>query len=163
MMPAGHHSNSDPTLLPLPKSSITWFGGIFARLPHLAAGLCQRWIDVVLRIGLAVARPLAANHFPTFSQCWSSIVGQMQTCQPSRFWRDSPAFLTDVLRPAKSWKCPAFLRSRIFCARAICNAAAVQITQLNVGLITEIPFDFSQKFKTYRGRIAVLQYIFEHN
>ena len=38
-MPAGHHSDSDSTLLPLPKSSITWFGGIFARLPPLAAGL----------------------------------------------------------------------------------------------------------------------------
>ena len=32
MMPAGHHSDSDSTLLPPPKSSITWFGGIFARL-----------------------------------------------------------------------------------------------------------------------------------
>ena len=32
-----------------------------------------------------------------------------QTCQPSRFWRDSPAFLPDVPRPAKSWKGPAFL------------------------------------------------------
>ena len=32
MMPAGHHSDSDSTLLPLPKSAITWFGGIFARL-----------------------------------------------------------------------------------------------------------------------------------
>ena len=30
MMPAGHHSDSDSTLLPLPKSAITWFGGIFA-------------------------------------------------------------------------------------------------------------------------------------
>ena len=39
MMPAGHHSDSDSTLLPLPKSAITWFGGIFARLPPLAAGL----------------------------------------------------------------------------------------------------------------------------
>ena len=39
MMPAGHHSYSDSTLLPLPKSAITWFGGIFARLPPLAAGL----------------------------------------------------------------------------------------------------------------------------
>ena len=26
-----------------------------------------------------------------------------QTCQPSRFWRDSPVFLPDVSRPAKSW------------------------------------------------------------
>ena len=25
MMPAGHHSDSDATLLPLPKSAITWF------------------------------------------------------------------------------------------------------------------------------------------
>ena len=32
MMLAGHHSYSDSTLLPLPKSAITWFGGIFARL-----------------------------------------------------------------------------------------------------------------------------------
>ncbi len=39
MMPAGYHSDSDSTLLPLPKSAITWFGGIFARLPPLAAGL----------------------------------------------------------------------------------------------------------------------------
>ena len=31
MMSAGHHSDSDSTLLPLPKSTITWFGGIFAR------------------------------------------------------------------------------------------------------------------------------------
>ena len=44
MMPDGHHSDSDSTLLPLPKSAITWFGGIFARLPPLAAGLhvCRR-------------------------------------------------------------------------------------------------------------------------
>ena len=40
MMPAGHHSDSDSILLPIPKSAITWFGGIFARLPPLAAGLC---------------------------------------------------------------------------------------------------------------------------
>ena len=39
MIPAGHHSDSDSTVFPLPKSSITWFGGIFARLPPLAAGL----------------------------------------------------------------------------------------------------------------------------
>ena len=42
MMPAGHHSDSDSTLLPLPKSAITWVGGIFARLrenAYLAAGL----------------------------------------------------------------------------------------------------------------------------
>ena len=39
IMPAGHHSDSDSTLLPLPKSPITWFMGIFARLPPLAAGL----------------------------------------------------------------------------------------------------------------------------
>ena len=31
MMPAGHHSDSDYTLLPLPKSAVTWLGGIFAR------------------------------------------------------------------------------------------------------------------------------------
>ena len=39
MMPAGHHSDSDSTVLPLPKSPITWLGGIFASLPPLAAGL----------------------------------------------------------------------------------------------------------------------------
>ena len=32
MMPAGQYSDSDSTLLPLPKSAITLFGGIFARL-----------------------------------------------------------------------------------------------------------------------------------
>ena len=32
MMPVGHHSDSDFTLLPLPKPAITWFGCIFARL-----------------------------------------------------------------------------------------------------------------------------------
>ena len=58
-------------------------------------------------------------------------VDRLQTCQPSRFWRDSPAFLPDVPRPAKSWKCPAFCTKSDF------------ITQLNV--ITEIPFNFSQK------------------
>ena len=47
MMPAGHHSDSDSTLLPLPKSAITWLGGIFARLPPLAARL--RWEDCVKR------------------------------------------------------------------------------------------------------------------
>ena len=55
MMPAGHHSNSDSTLLHLPKSSITWFGGIFARLPPLAARLpglicCSDTITAVSRI-----------------------------------------------------------------------------------------------------------------
>ena len=44
MMPAGHHSDSDSTLLPLPKSSITWLGGIFARLPPLAARLFMAWV-----------------------------------------------------------------------------------------------------------------------
>ena len=37
-MPAGHHSDSDSTLLPLPKSAIIWFGGIFENA-YLAAGL----------------------------------------------------------------------------------------------------------------------------
>ena len=44
MMPAGHHSDSGSTLLPLPKLAITWFGGIFARLPPLAAGLVD-WLS----------------------------------------------------------------------------------------------------------------------
>ena len=40
-----------------------------------------------------------------------------QTCQPSRFWRDSPAFLPDV--PLNHGNVPLFVRSRIFfCARA---------------------------------------------
>ena len=43
MMPvAGHHSDSDSTLLPLPKSGTTWFGDIFARLTPLAAGLYMK-------------------------------------------------------------------------------------------------------------------------
>ena len=41
MIPAGYHSDSDSTPLPLQKSAITWFGGIFARLTPLAAGLCR--------------------------------------------------------------------------------------------------------------------------
>ena len=41
-----------------------------------------------------------------------------QTCQPSRFWQDSPAFLPDVPRPAKSWKCPAFCTKSDLFARA---------------------------------------------
>ena len=45
MMPAGHHSDSDSTLLPLPKSAITWLGGIFARLPPLAARLLRLITD----------------------------------------------------------------------------------------------------------------------
>ena len=49
MMPAGHHSDSDSTLLPLPKSSITWFGGIFARLPPLAARLVSPPVKSFLR------------------------------------------------------------------------------------------------------------------
>ena len=53
--------------------------------------------------------------------------GDSQTCQPSRFWRDSPAFLPDVPRPTKSWKCPAFCTKSDF---------------------AEIPFDFSQKYQT---------------
>ena len=52
MMPAGHHSDSDSTLLPLPKSAITWFGGIFARLPPLAAGI----IDGCQSIGRLLCR-----------------------------------------------------------------------------------------------------------
>ena len=52
MMPAGHHSDSDYTLLPLPKSAITWFGGIFARSPPLAARLKRHYaarIEIDLR------------------------------------------------------------------------------------------------------------------
>ena len=41
---------------------------------------------------------------------------QQQTCQPSRFWRDSPAFLPDV--PLNHGNVPLFARSRIFFARA---------------------------------------------
>ena len=64
-----------------------------------------------------------------------------QTCQPSRFWRDSPAFLPDVPRPAKSWKCPDFSTKSDFVTLPWCP-----MTELNV--ITEIPFDFSQKYQT---------------
>ena len=53
MMPAGHHSDYDSTLLPKPKSSITWFGGIFARLPPLAAGLLT-WKDHISKLSKTV-------------------------------------------------------------------------------------------------------------
>ena len=46
------------------------------------------------------------------------MISRLQTCQPSRFWRDSLAFLPDVPRPAKSWKCPAFCTKSDFFARA---------------------------------------------
>ena len=55
MMPGGHHSDSDSTLLPLPKSAITWFGGIFARLPPLAAGLIGRLGAVLLHVHISLA------------------------------------------------------------------------------------------------------------
>ena len=68
MMPAGHHSDSDSTLLPLPKSAITWFGGIFARLPPLAAGLIActalwSWLIllIVVKCGVIITKP-ASNH-----------------------------------------------------------------------------------------------------
>ena len=51
MMPAGHHSDSDSTLLPLPKSAITWFGGIFARLPPLAARLKVVRVTIRQQVG----------------------------------------------------------------------------------------------------------------
>ena len=53
----------------------------------------------------------------------------VQTCQPSRFWRDSPVFfLPDVPRPAKSWNVPLFVRSRIFFGvRAICRNAFISV------------------------------------
>ena len=55
MMPAGYHSDSDYTLLPLPQSSITWFGGIFARLPPLAAGLLPYVaVTASLRVSLMI-------------------------------------------------------------------------------------------------------------
>ena len=54
---------------------------------------------------------------------------------------------------AKSWKCPAFCKKSDFFVRAqfvtlsrCLDVGLMQITQLNV--ITEIPFDFSQKYQT---------------
>ena len=79
------------------------------------------------------------------------MISRLQTCQPSRFWPDSPDFLPDIPRPAKSWKCPAFCTKSDFflCAQFVTLPRCpdiMQITQLNV--ITEIPFDFSQKYQT---------------
>ena len=55
MMPAGHvaghHPDSDSTLLSLLKSAITWFGGIFARLTPLAVGLIGSSKLVVIKGG----------------------------------------------------------------------------------------------------------------
>ena len=48
----------------------------------------------------------------------SVLIYLLQISQPSRFWRDSPAFLPDVPRPAKSWKCPAFCTKPVFLAHA---------------------------------------------
>ena len=103
-----------------------------------------------------VPRP---NHSAT-AAVYNTVCNEIQTCQPSRFWRDSPVFLPDVPRPAKSWKCPAFCTKSDFFARAqfVTHRGAptlMQITQLNV--ITEIPFDFSPKYQMVPRRIAVLQ------
>ena len=48
MMPAGHHSVSDSTLLPLPKSLITWFGGIFLTIS--VETNCLKFIRIGLHI-----------------------------------------------------------------------------------------------------------------
>ena len=48
---------------------------------------------VVLILGLKVGNPLK---------------NEIHRCQPSRIRRDSPAFSSDVPRPAKSDRCPAF-------------------------------------------------------
>ena len=53
MMPAGHHSDSDSTLLPLPKSAITWFGGIFARLRGKCIPGCWTMVAITTDQSLA--------------------------------------------------------------------------------------------------------------
>ena len=42
-----------------------------------------------------------------------------QTCQPSRFWRDSPAFYQMSRVPLNHGNVPLFVRSRIFSLRAL--------------------------------------------
>ena len=74
----------------------------------------------------------------TFSTTLEIILARAigQTCQPSRFWRDSPAFFYQMSRvPLNHGNVPLFVRSRIFFARAICNAAAVP----DVRFLAKIP------------------------
>ena len=83
-----------------------------------------------------------------------------QTCQPSRFWRDSPAFLPDVPRLAKSWKCPAFCTKSDFFAQFV---TLPRCPDVNANHPIERNYGNSVRFlansKRYRGRIAVLQCI----
>ena len=73
------------------------------------------------------------------------IIWRAQTCQPSRFWLDSPAFLPGVPRPAKSWNVPLFVRRQIyFCAQFV----TLPRCPIQFNMIAEIPFDFSQKYQT---------------
>ena len=58
------------------------------------------------------------RHSSRFSDSQRVLASDMQTCQPSRFWWDSPALLPDVPRHAKSWKCPAFFCEVGFFLRA---------------------------------------------
>ena len=91
-------------------------------LPRLSIIFTMSFMGVVLNYGL---------FYVLFKKLRHRIVGKyrdtnrivalwFQTCQPSRFWRDSPVFLPDVPRPAKSWKCPAFCtKLDFFCAHFV--------------------------------------------
>ena len=76
--------------------------------------------------------------------------GDVRPANHSAFGGTVPFFLPDVPCPAKSWKCATFCTKSDFFGRAqfvtLPRCPDVKITQLNV--ITEIPFDFSQKYQT---------------
>ena len=64
-----------------------------------------RWIPFHRCIGMQQNDTVNAN------KSWVRVHGHR--CQPSRIRRDSPAFSTDVPRPAKWDRCPAFLENCI--------------------------------------------------
>ena len=93
-------------------------GLLFVNSAHV---ICCMLLQVVSDDKVASAS-LATLHLPPHSStpppaCPSLLVSVAQfiisqTCQPSRFWLDSPAFLPDV--PLNHGNGPLFVRSRIF-------------------------------------------------
>ena len=74
----------------------------------------------------------------------------VQTCQPSCFWQDNPAFLPNV-----PWQCPAILwelfcgnpaENKLHCIYAQnLNAVPVCLNVYAIGTVLELPFDFLRK------------------
>ena len=77
MMPAGHHSDSDSTLLPLPKSSITWFGGIFCKVTP--SGCCTRGLIVEHLGRQPTVSGIGADNIAHSSDAWTLSAAVMRS------------------------------------------------------------------------------------